>query len=72
MKVMMQTLGQKIRELREEKGWTQPQLASFVGVSNGDISFWENDVNEPTASHIVKLCEAFEISADYLLNLSQN
>ena len=65
----MQTLGEKIRILREEKGLTQPELAKLVGVSNGTVSFWENSVNEPKASYLGKLAVVFEVTSDYLLGL---
>ena len=65
----METLGEKIRNLREEKGLTQPELAKLVGVSNGTVSFWENGVNEPKASYVRKLSTVFEVTSDYLLGL---
>lgn len=65
----MENLGETIKSLRLEKGWSQPQLAQLVGVSNGIISIWENNINEPKASYIKKLAEAFGVSADYLLNI---
>lgn len=52
-----------------EKRYTQPQLAKMVGVSNGIISMWENDINEPKASYIVKLAYAFDITTDCLLGI---
>ena len=65
----MENLGETIKSLRLEKGWSQPQLAQLVGVSNGIISIWENNINEPKASYIKKFAEAFGVSADYLLNM---
>ena len=65
----METVGEKIRNLREEKGLTQPELAKLVGVSNGTVSFWENGENEPKASYVRKLATVFEVTSDYLLGL---
>lgn len=67
----MDGLGEKIKEYRLEKGLSQPQLARMVGVSNGMISIWENNVNEPKASYIKALAVAFEISADDLLGIEK-
>lgn len=61
---------ERLKALRKEKKLTQPQLAKMLGVSNGLISFWENGVNEPTINYLIKLCKIFEVSADYLLGLS--
>lgn len=37
----MQTMGERIRTLRESKGWTQQDLAERVGVSREAVSQWE-------------------------------
>lgn len=63
----MENLGQRIRELRTEKELTQPQLAVLVGVSNGIISAWENNVNEPKATYIKKLAAVLGVTTDFLL-----
>lgn len=67
----MDKLGETIKELRVEKGLTQPQLAKLVGVSNGMISIWENNINEPKASYVKKLATALEVTCDYLLGMEQ-
>ena len=64
-------IGSRIRELRLEKGLSQPQLAAAIGVSDGVISLWENGVNEPKASYIIALCKFFSVSADYLPGIEQ-
>ena len=63
----MKGLGETIKSLRIEKGLTQPQLAKMVGVSNGMISIWENNVNEPKASYIKALATALDVSVSVLL-----
>lgn len=65
----MENLGEKIKEARLEKGLTQPQLAKILGVSNGIISIWENNVNEPKATFLKKLAIALDVTSDYLLGL---
>ena len=62
-------IGQRIKQLRLERNITQPELAKAINVSNGLISFWENSVNEPKASLILKLAIYFNVSSDYLLGL---
>ena len=63
----MKGLGETIKALRLEKGLTQPQLAKLVGVSNGMISIWENNVNEPKASCLKALAIALDVTVDTLL-----
>lgn len=65
----MSTLGERIRNAREEKGLLQSQLAKLIGVrSSGVISNWEKDINKPDADRIVKLCNVLGVSASYLLD----
>ena len=66
----MKDLGNRIKELRIERGLTQPQLAKMVGVSNAVISFWENNVNEPKASYVKKIAKCLNVTTDYLLGIS--
>lgn len=65
-------VGNRIHELRRERGITQPQLADAIGVSNGAISLWENGVNEPKASYIVAICKFFGVTSDYLLGIEDS
>ena len=67
----MSTFGEKIKELRKTRGLTQPELAKELGVSNGMISNWENDVNEPGLSHIKNIAIFFDISADFIVGINK-
>lgn len=64
-------IGLKIRQLRNEKHFTQTQLAEFLHVSQDTISLWELNKSLPDVKAIVELCKLFEISADYLLGLDE-
>lgn len=59
----------RLKTLRIENKMSQPDLAKLVGVSNGMISFWENGINEPTITNLIKLSQIFEVSTDYILGL---
>ncbi len=58
---------ERIKELRQEKGFSQTTLAKAIGVSQKAIDYWERGVNEPKASYILALADFFEVSTDYLL-----
>ena len=60
----MDSLGQKIRELRLENNLSQLQLAKLIGVSQKAIDYWERSINEPKASYIIRLVKTFNISFD--------
>ena len=40
------------------------QLAKVIGVSQKAIDYWERSVNEPKASYVIALVQAFEITFD--------
>ncbi|MBR2334126.1 MAG: helix-turn-helix transcriptional regulator [Clostridia bacterium] len=56
------TVGEKIKELRIEKGLSQSELAKNIGVSQKAIDYWERNVNEPKSSYIIALVCFFDIS----------
>lgn len=62
----------RLKELREEKNLTQADLAIKIGTSQRNISRWENESNEPTASFVVMLADYFQCSIDYLLGRSDD
>ena len=64
-------IGERIKELRQEKGVSQLTLAKAVGVDKRAIIFWEQQVIEPKASYIVGLAKYFNVSTDYLLGLDE-
>ncbi|MBQ0017052.1 MAG: helix-turn-helix transcriptional regulator [Clostridiales bacterium] len=55
------------KTLRVNSKLTQPELAIKLGVSKAIISFWENDIYEPTASNIIMIAKFFDVSIDDLL-----
>ena len=66
----MVTFADRLKELRLEKGLSQRLLADALGYNQSMISFWENKINEPTETAIRKAALYFEVSADYLLGLT--
>lgn len=60
-------IGERIKKLRGEKGFTQSDLASKLYVSDKTISSWEASRTEPSLDIILKISELFECSASYLM-----
>lgn len=60
----MVVIGEKIKELRLEKGLSQMQLGKLIGVSQKAVDYWERSVNEPKASYIIALVKAFGVTYD--------
>lgn len=62
----MSVFAKKIRKLRESKCLTTRMLAEEIGISCGQISKYENDVNDPTLSVLNKYKKYFNVTLDYL------
>ena len=53
---------QRINELREERHWTEYQLAERSGLTQSTISSWYRKNMLPTIPSLTKICDAFGIS----------
>lgn len=60
-------LGDRIRALRKQHGWSQAELADRIGTDGGRISRYESGRITPSADALVRLAETFNISIDHLL-----
>lgn len=65
--VSIESLGSKIKQLRQEKGWPQDELAFHARIDGWQISRYENDKVTPSVEVVVKLAKAFDVSVDHLL-----
>ena len=61
-------LGENIRKLRKEGGFTQEQLAEALGVSVSAVHKWESGKATPELEMLVDIAEFFETSVDAMLN----
>lgn len=68
---MKETLGMRLKALRQEKGLSQVELARLIGVGKSIVSLYEKDVSEPTSSKIIAICKYFDVTSDYLLGLKE-
>lgn len=59
-------LGNNIRKLRLDKGWTQTELGEKVGVDQKVITSYERGVSKPPLDNLVKFATVFGISLDEL------
>lgn len=67
LSINMNYFSVNLKTLRDDKKLSQSQLAKELGVSNGMISFWENNIYEPTATNIITIANYFNVSIDDLL-----
>lgn len=62
----------RIRDLREDSDKTQQEIADYLGTSQTMYARYERGANELPIHHLLKLCKYYEVSADYILGLSDN
>ncbi|MGG5333746.1 helix-turn-helix domain-containing protein [Enterococcus sp. AZ163] len=60
-------LGDRIKLLRQKNNLTQKELATKLKLSHQTIGSWERDRTEPSAEHLKKLAQIFDVSVDYLV-----
>lgn len=60
-------LGDKIKIARQQKGWTQSEVAKETGIPQTTISKIENNIYEPNIEQLQKLIEFYNIDANWLL-----
>ena len=56
-----------IRDLREDNDLTQSQVAEYLGTSQTMYARYEREASELPVRHLLKLCESYGVSADYIL-----
>jgi len=64
----LEILAKRLRELREEKGLTQKELAQALGLnSKSTITNYEQNSRDPDYETLIKIAKYFEVSVDFLL-----
>ena len=63
-------VGLNVRRLREEKGWSQEELAFRTGMHRTYISGIERGVRNPTVSVVVRIAERLDVGPGTLLEAS--
>lgn len=61
---------QRIELLRTEQGMSKRRFALFVGTSSSVVSWWDKGRNSPSVYMIFQIARAFDVSADWLLGLT--
>ena len=59
----------RLRALRTDHDMSQADLARRIGIDQKQYSRYETGANELPLRYLVKLCQVYSVSADYLLGL---
>lgn len=61
----------RIKDLREDNDLTQTQVAEYLGTSQTMYARYERGANELPIRHLMKLCDLYNVSSDYILGRTE-
>ena len=64
----MSSVGEKIKNLRINEGWTQATLAEKLNVSESTVQKWEKGKNNTQIPDLQKICDMFNVSLDRMVD----
>ncbi|MBM6754438.1 helix-turn-helix transcriptional regulator [Lactobacillus alvi] len=69
----MSAFGERIQQLREERGWSKTYVAQKLGLKRMQVyANYEYGTREPDLDTIKKLALLFDVTTDYLLGKKQS
>ena len=63
---------ERLKQLRKEKGMTQIELATALGISSGTVAMWETGKRKPSFEMMERLTDVFDKRLGYILGTSDN
>ncbi len=67
----MEIFGERLKELRKENGLSQKEFAEKSAIALPTVSAYENKKKKPSVDSLLKVCDSYHVSADWLLGRSQ-
>jgi transcriptional regulator with XRE-family HTH domain len=63
----LMNIGNRLAFLRDQRGLTQEELATSLGISRASLSHYEKNRREPDTETLGKIADLFQVSIDYLV-----
>lgn len=63
---------ERIKQIRQERGYPQEYMAERLGTSQSHYNRNETGKTEIPASRIADICRILEVTADYILGLTEH
>lgn len=60
----------RMKWLRDIKNITQKEIAAYLGIKQQQYARYEKGINVMPVTYLIKLCQFYNISADYILGLT--
>lgn len=67
---MPRTFGESLGLLRRARGKNQRTASAELGISQALLSHYENDTREPGLAFVIKACDYYGVTADFMLGRS--
>lgn len=64
-------IAEKIKALRDARGWTQADLARKLSITRNGVNSWEQGLSMPSPACLVDLAKVFSVSTVYLLGIER-
>ena len=68
----MDKIGDRLKKIREQKGYSQRDIAAILGVSRSAVGNWEQGAREPDRKTIQRLSELYDVTSDYLIGITDD
>ena len=68
----MSTLNKRLKSLRTERKITQKEFAQSCSICLRALNYYESGARVPDANVLIRFCKYLDVSADYLLGLSDS
>jgi transcriptional regulator with XRE-family HTH domain len=68
----LMNIGGRIAQLRDQRGWTQEELSTSLGISRAALSHYEKNRREPDTETLTKVADLFHVTIDYLVGRTDN
>lgn len=67
----METLGERLKDLREKRKLLQKEVASELNILSQTYSRYENNLRDPDIHTLARLAKYYNVSTDYLLGIDK-
>ena len=67
-----ETVSEKLRELREQKRYTQKQVAELSNIDPTTYAGYENKISTPSLASLTRIADVYEVSLDFLAGRTDN
>ena len=61
----MKIIGERLKQLREEAGFSQNKLAKLIGIQQSSLNRYESGFSNPTPETLLWFADYFDVSMDY-------